>query len=64
MKILIVGSEMSPLVKTGGLGDVLGSLPAALHKLGNDVRMFLPYYRTIDKQKPRTQTIISEASIN
>ena len=64
MKILIVGSEMSPLVKTGGLGDVLGSLPPALQKLGNDVRMFLPYYRIIDKQKPRTQTIISEASLN
>ncbi|MCH9024825.1 MAG: glycogen synthase GlgA [candidate division Zixibacteria bacterium] len=64
MKILIAGSEMSPLVKTGGLGDVLGSLPEALHKLGNDVRMFLPFYRTINKLKPRTQTIISEARLN
>jgi len=64
MKILIAGSEMSPLVKTGGLGDVLGSLPKALHKLGNDVRTFLPYYRIIKKLKPRTQTIISEASIS
>ena len=63
MKILIAGSEMSPLVKTGGLGDVLGSLPEALHKLGNDVRMFLPYYRTINKLKHKTQTILSEASL-
>ncbi len=64
MKILIAGSEMSPLVKTGGLGDVLGSLPEALQKLGNDVRTFLPYYRTINKLKPKTQTVISEASLN
>ena len=63
MKILIAGSEMSPLVKTGGLGDVLGSLPQALQKFGNDVRMFLPYYRTINKLKHKTQTIISEASL-
>ena len=64
MKILIAGSEVSPLVKTGGLGDVLGSLPNALQKLGNDVRIFLPYYREIDKLKPKTQTIIPEARLN
>jgi starch synthase len=46
MKILMVASEASPFVKTGGLADVLGSLPAALVKLGDEVTVVLPRYRT------------------
>ena len=45
MKILFVASEAYPLVKTGGLGDVCGSLPAALKARGADVRLLLPAYR-------------------
>ena len=44
-KILFVASEAHPLVKTGGLGDVAGSLPAALRSLDADVRLLLPAYR-------------------
>ncbi len=47
MKILFVASEAFPLVKTGGLGDVLYSLPHALHALGADVRLLLPGYRAL-----------------
>src|SRR5450756_1761138 len=36
-----------PYAKTGGLGDVTGSLPAALHMLGADTFLILPFYRTI-----------------
>jgi starch synthase len=43
-KILFVTSEAFPLVKTGGLGDVGGSLPAALLKKSQDVRLLLPAY--------------------
>ena len=43
-KILFVTSEAFPLVKTGGLGDVGGSLPAALLKRSQDVRLLLPAY--------------------
>lgn len=44
-KILFVASEAHPLVKTGGLGDVAGSLPVALQSLRADVRLLLPAYR-------------------
>jgi len=47
VRILFVASEAYPLVKTGGLADVCGSLPAALADLGDDVRLLLPGYRPI-----------------
>ena len=42
MKVLHVGAEVVPLVKTGGLADVLGALPQALIAQGADVRLLLP----------------------
>ena len=42
MKVLHVGAEVVPLVKTGGLADVLGALPQALIEQGADVRLLLP----------------------
>ena len=42
--MLYATSEMAPLIKTGGLADVAGGLPAALDELGCDVRVVLPYY--------------------
>jgi starch synthase len=42
MRVLQVGAEIFPLVKTGGLADVLGALPQALMAQGADVRLLLP----------------------
>ena len=47
MKVFFVASEALPYVKTGGLGDVTGSLPTALHRLGADVSLVLPFYATV-----------------
>ncbi|HEX9756558.1 MAG TPA: glycogen synthase GlgA [Nitrospiria bacterium] len=43
----MLSSEVSPFAKTGGLGDVLGSLPLALRELGFDVRIMMPRYQGI-----------------
>ncbi|MEN8260583.1 MAG: glycogen synthase GlgA [Pseudomonadota bacterium] len=43
--ILFVTSEAHPLIKTGGLADVSGSLPSAIATLQKDIRIFMPGYR-------------------
>jgi starch synthase len=46
-RILFVTAEYAPLAKTGGLADVSTALSRYLHRRGDDVRVFLPYYRMI-----------------
>src|SRR5262245_48540277 len=47
-RILMTASEMTPFAQTGGLGDVLASLPAELQRRGASVHVVLPAYGTID----------------
>jgi len=48
MRIAILASEGAPYIKSGGLGDVMEALPAALARIpGNEVVLILPYYKKI-----------------
>ena len=50
LKVLLVAAEAVPFVKTGGLGDVIGSLPKELRQQGIDARVILPNYQDIPEQ--------------
>ena len=60
-KILFVGAEAMPFAATGGLGDVLGSLPQALTKCNdgeNDIRVVIPYYSAMGEEwREKCETI-------
>lgn len=51
MRIAFASAEMYPFAKTGGLGDVIGSLPKALVASGCEVKVFIPKYAQIDHAK-------------
>ncbi len=68
MQILFCASEVSPFAKTGGLADVTGSLPASLKRLGCDVRIFMPLYRSVREKfqslDPLVQNIVVPVGIH
>lgn len=55
MKILFAAAEASPLVKVGGLADVIGSLPRALADLGHEVMTVIPAYACLPNQNNQPQ---------
>jgi glycogen phosphorylase len=55
LKILMLSAEITPFAKTGGLADVVGALPKALHALGHDVRVAMPRYGRIDPAQFKLQ---------
>ena len=65
MKIAVLASEGAPYAKSGGLGDVMEALPAALKRIaGNEVLLILPYYKKI-KENPNYPTeLVAEITVN
>ena len=68
-RICFVASESLPFIKSGGLADVVGSLPQELLKKGYEVRVFLPMYQKValkyrDKMERKTGFQIHTGSIH
>lgn len=59
LKVLFATSEVAPLVKTGGLADVSGALPAALRAIGVDVRVLVPGYPQVIEQLGQHEVVAS-----
>jgi starch synthase len=50
VNVLFLSVEVAPFAKTGGLGDVAGALPKALHQRGVDVRVCMPLYQEVSRE--------------
>ena len=57
MRVLSVASEVFPLVKTGGLADVVGALPAALAEHGVEMRTLVPGYPAVLERLDRSESV-------
>ncbi|HVI39461.1 MAG TPA: glycogen synthase GlgA [Anaerovoracaceae bacterium] len=63
MNILFISTEAEPFAKSGGLGDVIGSLPRELNKLGVDARVMLPLYKSIQHKYQAKMKFITEFTV-
>ena len=64
MHILFASAEAAPFVKTGGLGDVAGSLPAALNQAGAETIVMVPLYNTIPQKFKDQMEFITSYYVN
>ena len=63
LRVLVVAAEGVPYAKTGGLADVIGALPRALKRLGHDVRVVLPGYQSIDRERWHLHTAVEDVAV-
>lgn len=60
LHVLFLASEATPFAKTGGLADVVGTLPGVLRKLGVQTSLVLPYYQTIREAGLETRLVLKD----
>src|SRR5258708_40214061 len=58
LRVLAVASEIYPIVKTGGLADVVGALPVALRAYGIETRTLVPGYPDVIKALPAAPVLL------
>ncbi|GHO91158.1 glycogen synthase [Reticulibacter mediterranei] len=63
LKILILAAEIEPFAKVGGLAEVVGALPKALQALGHDVRLVMPRYRQVDRERFHLTTVSDSVAV-
>lgn len=63
VRVLMVAAEVAPFVKSGGLADVIGSLPQALCKTGGDVRIIMPKYEDLTEKWHTQFTFVTQFTV-
>lgn len=64
INILMASAEASPFAKVGGLADVVGSLPPALQKQGCRVKLVMPLYGSIDRNKYKLKPVQERITVH
>src|SRR5690242_3556020 len=63
LNVLIMAAEIEPFAKVGGLAEVVGALPKALQALGHDVRLVMPRYRQVDRERFHLTTVSDSVAV-
>jgi starch synthase len=58
LRVLAVAAEIYPIIKTGGLADVVGALPVALRACGIETRTLVPGYPDVIKALPAAEVLL------
>ncbi|MBE6840016.1 MAG: glycogen synthase GlgA [Ruminococcus sp.] len=64
MKILFAASEAVPYAASGGLADVIGSLPIAINEKGHDCRVVIPLYKSIKENFKEDLTFVTNLTVD
>jgi len=64
LKVLMVSTEVNPYSKSGGLGDVAGSLPKALRKKKVDARVVLPLYKSVPANLIENASVVAQFTVH
>jgi len=64
LNILFAASEAVPFAATGGLADVIGSLPSAIRNVGNDCRVVMPLYKSIRPEMRMQMTFLTNITVD